>query len=230
MWCQCIQLHLVIRSVHQTLTTLIPVSVIGMAHSTSLCLDGIHPTQLLQLLQMSCRAKQACTTAICLCGLCCFFLDPDTLRQQLLPDRDAPLILEACTVLALLRDTCQAMQQKEKHESVAKLLLATEAQEGLGLSSSLHKQPSGHLTWKICLSRGCRCRCQELRMKSSSKAMTGARMTTPSQKAGVLKRCGPNSTMSVSVRCSGSIELKPQSAGSQQPMLRPIITALIHVK
>ena len=67
-------------------------------------------------------------------------------------------------------------------------------------------------------------------MKSSSNAMTGARMTTPSQKAGVLNKWGPSSTMSVSVLCRGSTELKAHSAGSQQPMLRLIITALIHVK
>ena len=86
------------------------------------------------------------------------------------------------------------------------------------------------LTWKICLSSGCRCRCHELRMKSSSKAITGAHMTTPSQKLGVLNRCGPNSTMSVSVRCNGGMELKPYKAGSQQPMLNPIITTLTQVK
>lgn len=67
-------------------------------------------------------------------------------------------------------------------------------------------------------------------MKSSKSAMTGAQKTTPSQKAGVLNRCGPNSTMSVSVLCNGPMELKPYRAGSQQPMLRLIMVTLIHVK
>jgi hypothetical protein len=66
--------------------------------------------------------------------------------------------------------------------------------------------------------------------ESSRSAMTGAQKTTPSQKAGVLNRCGPNSTITVKVLCSGPIELKPYRDGSQQPMLRPIMVTLIHVK
>ena len=60
--------------------------------------------------------------------------------------------------------------------------------------------------------------------------MIVAQMTTPSQKAGVLNRWGPSSTISVEVLCSGPMQLKPYKAGSQHPMLRPIMVTLIHVK
>lgn len=160
--------------------------------------------------------------------LCCFLLEPDTMWQQIQSDNISTQSVHCMLYCAIHAKQCN--RKKSKHAYVARSLLAKEAQGKPGLPHAKQLPAQAHPTWKICLSRGCRCRCHELRMKSSSNAMTGARMTTPSQKAGVLKRCGPSSTMSVSVLCSGSIELKPHSAGIQQPMLRLIMTALIHVK